>query len=248
MTKESPLGSPLLDADWLLGSPDHRDQRGRARHTVFSQICGGLMMVAIGVWGWPYLSRAWLQKQFVQQVEIAKSIDEKVPAITGLAAMLPETLPQLIHSLNNPDKQTSQVAYRVLDNYLGEVLAKPNDARVASLADVVHQLDCNVATFGPESQILVRALVTRIHASQVDSSSRPSAILVSQCRKLMQQNDAALKIEETSLANNNDNAKNYGNLKNTIVTPVITPEMSDVASEPITEPVKDEKIVCLQER
>lgn len=193
MTKES----PLLDADWLLGP---RVNRGRMRHAVFSQVCAVLMVIAVGVWAWPYVSRMWLQSQFAKQVASAETIEEKVPAITALAEMLPDSLPLIITSLGSPDKHTSQVANQVLDGYLGTLLKLPISARCAPVTEVIHQLESNVTKLTPHSQLLVRALVSRIHASHVSDGSTNSSIIIAHCKKILEHNDDALQLDERTVA------------------------------------------------
>jgi len=174
---------PLLDTEWLLGSPDNRGP-WRRRFLYHSGIV--LFLVALSVGLWPTLSKSWVQTQLTQQYHNGPSADSRNEAMIALAEMLPESLPVVIAGLSKPVPEEAHLAFEALDYYVGQLTTLPVEQRRGSLAELIHALEVVTPSLSYDSAHFTTALAARVTAVQ-QSDQHPGALLtLAACKRILE--------------------------------------------------------------
>lgn len=135
-----------LDATWLLGDePTSRTSRsGLWFGTV---LCLGL--AAAVMWTWPYLSRWYLQREYVQTLLTQTDPHARIESLTALSQFLPESVPDLLIGFAQDDA-TAEYTYLLLQRYLEQLDEKQTDSKLAHHQHLMVSLERAHLQFTPE--------------------------------------------------------------------------------------------------
>ncbi len=173
---------PLLDTDWLLGSPD---RPGLWWRRFLYQTGVALIIVMIGVGLWPTLSRAWVQSQLAQQYQLGNTIDSRNAAMVALAEMLPESLPVVMAGLSNQVPEEAHLAFEALDYYVGQLTTLSVEPRRGAFAELILALEEIKPTLNAEAATLAMALAARVTAVQQSDRHPGSVLTLAACQRIM---------------------------------------------------------------
>ena len=173
---------PLLDTDWLLGSPD---THGSWWPRFLTQTFVALILVFCGVALWPMVSKNWLQNQLTEQYQKSDSSEARNEAMIALAEILPHSLSVVVAGLSKSNPDEAHLAYEALDYYIGRVIVLPVDQRRACFAELVHGIEEASSSLPQESKLLASALVSRISAAQQADQHPGSLMMLAACRRIL---------------------------------------------------------------
>ncbi len=192
---------PLLDTEWLLGSPD---THGPWWRRFLSQLGIVLLLVAAGVGLWPTLSKSWVQNQLTKQYHDGKSADSRNEAMIALAELLPESLPAVIAGLSNPSRDESHLAFEALDYYVGQLTTLSIEQRRGAFAELIHALEEITPNLDRDTTQLATALVARVAAVQQSDQHPGSKLTLAACKRILEIRHSASLAKTTTFSKLSD--------------------------------------------
>ncbi len=150
-----------IDADWLLGEERPRSALG----TVWSGTVFCLFVAGVVVWSWPYMSRWYLQRQFVAGLRQSPSASDAMQSLAVLGSLLPESSKELVEGFCLPDEEACRLAYSLLDNYVQQGLEQPSPNHRLAQQNILTSIARSQTRFSESGKACAQLLTRKIYDS-----------------------------------------------------------------------------------
>jgi hypothetical protein len=183
--RKSEQQTPLIDSDWLLG-PMEQPSHWRRMRTLFLQGSLLLLLVGVGLWGWPRLSQLWLLHHLTAQFREGATQEIRHDGLICLAKLLPTSLPIVIGGLTKSDAAEARSAFQAIDDYLNRVADLPHEERRARYAELVYELAKQLPALPEQHLTLVRSLTLRVRAAQALDNHPGAQVTLASCDQILE--------------------------------------------------------------
>lgn len=148
-----------IDVDWLLGESADRPFTGSAWYI---RSVGLLCCILVVVWGWPLVSKQWLQWDWQRQLAQSenKASDDVLPVLVALNDLNPQHNESIVQQLASADPEKRLIAYHLLQKRL-ERWDGSNRPSTSELNSFAHGL-MSMQLGAPESVMLRGKLAARL--------------------------------------------------------------------------------------